>query len=52
MKTLNDPNLLHCHDFLETGNNYYLVIDYCPDGDLEQHIEKFQTLCEKDAVYF
>ena len=52
MKTLNHPNILHCHDFLETGSNYYLIIDFCPDGDLENYIEKYGTLSEQESVYF
>lgn len=35
MKQIEHPNILHCHEFYETNNNYYLVMDYCEKGDLE-----------------
>lgn len=51
MTKLKHPNIVHCHDFLETGRNYYLILDLC-DGDLEQQIEKQGNLSESEAVYF
>ena len=34
------------------GSNYYLVLDLCDGGDLEQHIDKTGFLSEPEAVYF
>lgn len=28
------------YDLLESENNYYLVLDYCDDGDLEAYISR------------
>ena len=33
-------NLMHLHKSFETERNYYLVLDYCPEGDLEKFILK------------
>jgi serine/threonine protein kinase len=52
MSKLKHPNILHLHEYLETGNNYYLVIDYCNSGDLENHVKKHQFLGEEESVYF
>ena len=29
MHEIKHPNILHLYEFLESKNNYYLVIDYC-----------------------
>ena len=34
------PNILHLYEYLETGSNYYLVLDYCNSGDMENHVKK------------
>lgn len=40
MAHLHHPNIMHLHEHFETENNFYLVIDYCPQGDLETHMRK------------
>lgn len=40
MQKINHPNVLHLYDLLESGNNYYLIVDYCDKGDLENMIQK------------
>ncbi len=52
MSDLNHPNIMHLYEFMETNNNYYLVIQYCNNGDLEQHLKKHGQLTEEEAVYF
>lgn len=37
------PNVLTTHDAFEDGRFYYLVMDYCPGGDL------FKMICEAHA---
>jgi serine/threonine protein kinase len=51
MTKINHPNIVHLHEFLETGRNYYMILDLC-DGDLENHIEKEKFLSESEAIYF
>jgi len=43
---------MHLYEYMETANNYYLVIQYCNNGDLEGHIKKNKILSEEEAVYF
>ena len=52
MSKIKHPNILHLYEYLETNNNYYLVIDYCNNGDLENHVKKNQCLGEQESVYF
>jgi serine/threonine-protein kinase ULK/ATG1 len=52
MSKIKHPNILHLYEYLETTNNYYLVIDYCNNGDIENHVKKNQCLGEQESVYF
>jgi serine/threonine protein kinase len=52
MSKINHPNIMHLYEFMETGNNYYLVIQYCNNGDLESYLKKMGKLSEEEAVYF
>ena len=52
MSKIKHPNIMHLFEYMETGNNYYLVIQYCNNGDLEEHIKKAKQLSEDEAVYF
>ncbi len=54
MHEIHHPNILHLHDFLESKNNYYLVVDLCNKGDFENYLKMKNVKClpEKDAVYF
>jgi serine/threonine protein kinase len=54
MMDINHPNIMHLYHFLESSNNYYLILQYCNRGDLEHYVNKQpgQFLPEKEAIYF
>jgi len=52
MSKIKHPNIMHLYEYMETGNNYYLVIQYCNNGDLEEHVKKAKKLSEDEGVYF
>lgn len=52
MSLINHPNVMHLYEFMETNNNFYLVIQYCNNGDLESYLKKYGHLTENEAVYF
>lgn len=52
MSKINHPNVMHLFEFMETANNYYLVIQFCNNGDLESHLKKSGKLSEEEATYF
>lgn len=54
MHSINHPNILHLYEFLESSNNYYLVLNFCNQGDFEVYLknQKLTFLPEEKAVYF
>lgn len=34
----------------KTSNNYYLVLEYCNEGDLDAYVKKRRFLTEEEAV--
>ncbi len=52
MRTIEHPHILHLHDFCETDTDYYMVTEFCPDGDLEKYIQKNSKLQESEAIFY
>ena len=52
MSKINHPNVMHLYEFMETQNNYYLVIQYCNNGDLESYMKKMGRLSEQGNSVF
>lgn len=54
MHNITHPNILHLHEFMESKNSYYLVIDYCDNGDLEEHMKKTSKggFSEQQCIYY
>lgn len=54
MHNITHPNILHLHEFMESKNSYYLVIDYCDNGDLEDHMKKTSKggFPEQQCIYY
>ena len=52
MQTINHPNLLHMYEKYVSDNHYYLIMDYCNQGDVEKYMEdrKIKYFEEEDAV--
>jgi serine/threonine-protein kinase ULK/ATG1 len=52
MSKIKHPNIMHLYEYMETQNNYYLVIQYCNNGDLEGHLKKHKKLSQDESLYF
>lgn len=54
MKKIKHRNIMHLEDFLETPSNYYLILEYLKDGDLEGIIKKTKLgyVDEPTAVFY
>lgn len=54
MNKINHPNIMHLFEFLESQKTYYMVIQYCNGGDLEEylHTKPNGLLDEVEALYF
>lgn len=40
------------YDIKKTANNFYLILEYCNEGDLMAYLKKKKTLNEEEAVEF
>ena len=52
MQQIEHQHLLKLYDFIETTNNYYVVVQCCKDGDLEKYLSKVKKIDEAEAVFF
>lgn len=46
MHSIKHPNILQLHDFIESKNNFYVVVDFCDEGNLEEIMQS------KEGKYF
>ena len=47
LKNLDHPNVMKIYEFLEDEKNYYLIQEFCDEGDLESVlVDKKKTFCE------
>ena len=52
LKTCDNRNIIKLYDIKKTANNFYLILEYCNEGDLSQYLKKNRTLSEKEAIEF
>ena len=52
LKTCDNRNIIKLYDIKKTANNFYLILEYCNEGDLSQYLKKNKTLSEKEAIEF
>ena len=46
LKSCECHNIIKLYDMKKTSNNYYLVLEYCNDGDLDAYVKKRRFLTE------
>jgi calcium-dependent protein kinase len=47
LKDVDHPNIIKIFEFFEDDENYYIVSEYCPEGDLAEMLGKLNTFNEK-----
>lgn len=54
MNDIKHPNILHLYDFLESKENFYLIVNYCNQGSLEDYLANNNSsyFKEDSAVFF
>ena len=52
LKTCDNRNIIKLYDIKKTANNFYLILEYCNEGDLSQYLKKKKTLSEEQAIEF
>jgi serine/threonine protein kinase len=50
MSIIDHPHVMHLYEFIESQNNFYLVIRFCNDGDLAEKIKDVTRLQEAEAI--
>ena len=46
LKNLDHPDVMKIYEFLEDEKNYYLIQEFCDEGDLESVLDKKKIFCE------
>lgn len=49
LKGVDHPNIIKIFEFFEDEENYYMVTEYCPEGDLARKIEKIKFFSERNV---
>lgn len=49
LQQLHHPRIVQLYDLLQDDDNYYLFMEYCPNGDLLSHIVSQKQLSEREA---
>lgn len=52
LKTCDNRNIVKLYDIKKTANNFYLILEYCNEGDLAVLLKKTKTLSESQAIQF
>ncbi|KAG8200582.1 hypothetical protein JTE90_000652 [Oedothorax gibbosus] len=52
LKVLNHPNICKLYQVIETENKFFLVLEYCPGGELFDYIIEKDRVTEKEARAF
>ena len=54
LQEISHPNVMHLYDFLESENNFYLIVNYCNQGTLEDLLLSRSSGClpEAEAVFY
>jgi serine/threonine protein kinase len=50
LKSMKHPLIAEFFDFFETSKSYYIVMEYCPNGNLSHFIQQSQKIEEKNAL--
>ena len=49
LKELDHPHVLHCYEFFEDYNNFYISMEFCTGGELYDRILRFKRFTEEEA---
>ena len=52
LKRLHHINLIKIHKISEESNNYFIVMEYCENGELFNYIVAHERLSEEETAYF
>ena len=50
LKKLNHVNIVKLNDVLQTTNSFYMITEFCKEGDLRNYLSKKRSLTESEAL--
>eukprot|EP00357_Protocruzia_adherens_P006273 CAMPEP_0115007154 /NCGR_PEP_ID=MMETSP0216-20121206/20977_1 /TAXON_ID=223996 /ORGANISM="Protocruzia adherens, Strain Boccale" /LENGTH=484 /DNA_ID=CAMNT_0002373975 /DNA_START=278 /DNA_END=1732 /DNA_ORIENTATION=+ len=50
LKSLDHPNIIKVFDYFQDSSSYYIMMEYCKGGDLEERIEHYGAFFEEYAA--
>ncbi len=50
LKSCECHNIIKLYDMKKTSNNYYLILEYCNEGDLDGYVKKRKFLTEEESI--
>ena len=50
MRTCKNINIIRLIDIKKTANNFYLILEYCNEGDLNDYLQSKGHLTEEEAI--
>ena len=52
LKSCDNNNIIKLYDMKKTANNFYLIIEYCNEGDMGDYLKQKKYLTEDEAVEY
>jgi len=52
LKSCNNPNIIKLYDMKKTANNFYLILEYCNEGDMGEYLKQKKYITEDEAVEY
>jgi serine/threonine protein kinase len=52
LKTCNNDNIIKLYDIKKTSHNFYLMLEYCNEGDLSVYLKEKKYLTEDEGIEF
>lgn len=49
-RSLDHPNIVKLYEVIKTAQHYYLVMEYCPHGNLREYIAQKKQLSESNSI--
>ena len=51
LRLIKSPYIVKIHDILKSKNSFYMILDYCNGGSLQDLMDRKKFLSEKEAHY-
>ena len=52
LSRLDHPNIMKIYEFFEDKNNFYIITEYCDEGDLASKMDKEGKFCIYTFFFF